>query len=131
MGWRSVRIEDVPSTAAPGFWDEWAHEAGYGERWHSIGEHLGITGFGVNAYEADAGRELVVPHSETEFGGQEELYIITSGRARFTCDGAQVELGAGEMLHVTHEVAREAIALEDGTEVLCVGGTPGAPYTAG
>jgi uncharacterized cupin superfamily protein len=128
MGWRSTSLEDVPSKAAPGFWNQWAREADYGEGWHSIGEHLGITGFGVNAYRADAGRELVVPHSETEFGGQEELYIITHGRARFTCDGEQVEIAAGQMLHVTHEVAREAVALEDGTTVLCVGGTPGAPY---
>jgi hypothetical protein len=33
------------------------------------------------------------------------------------------------MLHITHDVEREAIALEDGTAVLCVGGTPGEPYT--
>ncbi len=128
MGWRSAKLAEIPSTAAPGFWNEWAREPDYGERWHSIGDHLGITGFGVNAYLADAGRELVVPHSETPFGGQEELYLVTSGRARFTCDGEQVEIGAGELLHVTHEVTREAIALEDGTAVLCIGGTPGAPY---
>ena len=128
MGWSSVRLADVPSTAAPGFWNEWAREPGYGQGWHSIGEHLGITGFGINAYQADAGRELIVPHSETEFGGQEELYIVTHGRARFTCDGEPVEVGAGEMLHITHEVAREAVSLEDGTAVLCIGGTPGAPY---
>ena len=129
MGWRSAKLADVPSTAVVGFWNEWAREPDFGECWHSIGDHLGITGFGVNANQADAGRELVVPHSETEFGGQEELYLVTSGRARFTCDGEQVELGAGELLHVTHDVMREAIALEDGTAVLCIGGTPGAPYT--
>jgi hypothetical protein len=33
------------------------------------------------------------------------------------------------MLWVQHEVQREAVAVEDGTLVLCVGGTPGRPYT--
>jgi len=73
MGWRSARIDEVPTTAADGFWAEWAKEADFGERWHSIGDHLGIAGFGVNANEADAGRELIVPHAETEYGEQEEI----------------------------------------------------------
>ncbi|HET6849115.1 MAG TPA: hypothetical protein VFH74_09665 [Gaiellales bacterium] len=119
----------MPSTAAPGFWDEWARERDFGRSWHSIGEQLGIAGFGVNANEADAGRELIVPHTETAYGEQEELYVIIRGRARFTCGGEAVELGPGGMLWVEHEVRREAVALEDGTLVLCVGGTPGRPYT--
>jgi uncharacterized cupin superfamily protein len=129
MPWRTVRLDEVPSTAEPGFWNQWAREPDYGQGWHSIGDHLGITGFGVNANQADAGRELIVPHSETEFGGQEELYVITRGRARFVLDGEPIEVAAGGMLHITHDVERVAIALEDGTAVLCVGGTPGEPYT--
>src|SRR5437764_13860919 len=129
MAWGVVRIDQVPTTAQDGFWDEWAREPDFGDRWHSIGDHLGITGLGVNANEADAGRELIVPHSETEYGVQEELYVILRGRARFVCDGETVELGPGQLLHATHEVAREAQAIEDGTLVVCVGGTPGRPYS--
>src|SRR5436190_12214659 len=70
MGWRVERIADVPSTAAAGFWSEWAREPDYGERWHSVGEHLGITGFGVNAYQADAGRELIVPTARPSSAGR-------------------------------------------------------------
>jgi hypothetical protein len=33
-------------------------------------------------------------------------------------------------MHVSPEVARDAVALEDGTLVLCVGGTPGKAYSA-
>ena len=123
-----AQLDEVPSTAAPNFWGEWAREPDFGGRWHSLGDHLGITGFGINANEADAGRELIVPHSETEYGGQEELYLVVHGRARFICDGQPVELGRGGMMHVGHEVQREAMALEDGTLVICVGGTPGQPY---
>jgi uncharacterized cupin superfamily protein len=130
MAWRAERIEAIPNRTADGFWNEWAKEPDYGGRWHSIGEALGISGFGVNANEADAGRELIVPHTETAYGGQEELYVIVRGRARFRCDGEQVDLGPGEVLHVSPDVSREAEALEDGTLVLCIGGTPGEAYTA-
>ena len=102
-------------SARAGLWAEWAREEDFGGGWHSIGDHLGIEGFGVNANTADAGRELIVPHDEVAYGGQEELYIVLRGRARFTCDGEEVELGPGEMLLVTHEVRREAVALEAGT----------------
>ena len=129
MGWQVARIAEVGSTAAPGFWNEWAREPSFGDRWHSVGDHLGIAGFGVNASEADAGRELIVPHTETEYGGQEELYVVVRGRARFTLDGETVEVGPGEVLVASHEVSRDAVAVEDGTLVLCVGGTPGKPYT--
>jgi uncharacterized cupin superfamily protein len=129
MGWRAERIDAIPARTDEGFWSEWAKEPDYGARWHSIGEVLGISGFGVNANEADAGRELIVPHTETEYGEQEELYVVLRGRARFRCDGEQVDVGPGEVLLVSHEVSREADALEDGTLVLCVGGTPGKPYT--
>jgi hypothetical protein len=33
-----------------------------------------------------AGQELIVPHDETSFGGQEEVYVVVRGRARFVCD---------------------------------------------
>ncbi|HEV8451912.1 MAG TPA: cupin domain-containing protein [Gaiellales bacterium] len=129
MAWTVARIEAVGSTAEPGFWEEWAREPDFGSRWQSIGDHFGITGFGVNANVADASRELIVPHSETEYGRQEELYLLLRGRARFTCDGEAVELSAGDMVHVSDEVVRDAVALEDGTLVLCVGGTPGQAYS--
>ena len=127
-GWRTARLDEVPDTTEPGFWSERAREADFGSNWRSLGTHLGITGFGINANQADAGRELIVPHTETEYGEQEELYLVLSGRARFLLDGEPVELGEGELVVIPHEVQREATALEDATRVLCVGGTPGRPY---
>jgi hypothetical protein len=32
MGWRLEQLGDVPTTAAPGFWNEWARDPDYGER---------------------------------------------------------------------------------------------------
>ena len=131
--WGTVRVTDVPASetsADPSYWAQWTKDSEYGLRWHSLGRHFGIRAYGVNANEADAGRELVVRHEETEFGGQEELYVIVRGRARFECDGEAVELGPGEALYARAEVMRSAVALEDGTLVLMVGGVPGEPYEA-
>jgi uncharacterized cupin superfamily protein len=130
-GWRTARIVDVPPSPRagdPAFWSEWTDDAEYGHRWHSLAEHFGIRAFGLNANEADAGRELVVRHDETPFGGQEEVYVIVRGRARFSCGGEEVELGPGEVLYARADVTRSAVALEDGTLVLMVGGVPGKPY---
>ena len=130
-GWKVARLEEIPAVglaADPSYWQQWARDPGYGRRWHSIRHRFGITGFGVNAYEAAAGEELVVPHEETEFGGQEELYLVLRGRARFVCDGEEVELGEGELLYVRPEVTREARALETPTVLFMVGGVPGGPY---
>jgi uncharacterized cupin superfamily protein len=131
MGWEVAHLDEVSSTAEPGFWQEWAREPDFGENWLSIGDHFGIAGFGINANRADAGRELIVPHTETAYGGQEELYLVISGEARFVCDGQSVKLGPGGMLHIGPDVTREATALEDGTLVVCIGGTPGQPYAPG
>jgi mannose-6-phosphate isomerase-like protein (cupin superfamily) len=126
--WRAARLDQLGRVEAEGFWDEWARTPGYGARWRSVGTELGILGFGMNQYEAGEGEELVVPHTEVDYGNQEEAYVLLRGRARFTCDGEQVELGAGEILYVRPEVMREATALESPTVVLMVGGTPGKPY---
>jgi len=129
VGWSKRGLADIPSTAPPGYWDEWARDPGFGGRWHSVGEVMDIGGFGVNVSEADAGRELIVPHNEVAYGGQEELYVLLRGGARFVCDGEEVELASGELLLISAEVEREATATENGTAILCIGGTPGQPYT--
>jgi uncharacterized cupin superfamily protein len=128
MSWRSARLSEVRSVLGPEWWATWAREPDFGSGWHSVGKHFGIAGFGVNVSEAEAGREIVVPHTESDEGGQEELYIVIRGRARFTLDGETVDLGELDLLHATHDVMREAIALETPTVVVCVGGIPGEPY---
>jgi mannose-6-phosphate isomerase-like protein (cupin superfamily) len=130
-GFAHARIADVPAMGAagnPAFWSDWARDPGYGLRWHSVGRALGVAAFGINANAADAGEELIVPHDELDFGGQEELYVVVAGRARFLCAGEEVELAPGEVLVVDGDVRREARALEDGTLVLMVGAVPGAAY---
>jgi mannose-6-phosphate isomerase-like protein (cupin superfamily) len=95
--------------------------------WHAVRRHFGITSFGANASEAPEGEPLIVPHDETQYG-QEELYLLLRGRARFVCDGEELELREGDVLYCRPHVHREAIALETPTLLFLVGGLPGKPY---
>jgi hypothetical protein len=92
---------------------------------------LGIRAFGVNAFTADAGVQLIEEHDETGLnaGRHEELYVVLSGRARFTIDGADHEARAGTFVFLPDPASRRsAVALEDGTSAIAIGGKVGEPY---
>jgi hypothetical protein len=79
---------------------------------HDVRAFLGIRAFGVAAFTASAGDPLIVPHNEAAEGyDQEELYAVVEGRARFVCDGQEVELDPGTLLYASPEVHREGYAL--------------------
>jgi len=69
-----VRIDEAERIEGHGFW------------WRPLRKALGTTAFGVNAYTADAGGEVIESHDETSAGsaGHEELYVVASGAATFT-----------------------------------------------
>lgn len=92
---------------------------------------LGISAFGINGFTADAGAELIEPHDElgANAGRHEELYVVLTGRARFTIDGAEHDARAGTFVFIPDpESKRAAIALEDGTSAIAIGGRVGEPY---
>jgi tetratricopeptide (TPR) repeat protein len=97
--------------------------------WHPVRRHFGIRAFGVNAYTALApGEPIVEEHSESQLG-HEEIYLVLRGRARFTIDGDEHELGAGQLVFVREpSLRRGAIAIDERTVVLALGGKPGEPH---
>jgi hypothetical protein len=120
-GPRITRIDDIPAIAAGG--------VGY----RLVRRTLGINAFGVNAFTADAGVQLIEDHDERSgdgSGGHEELYVVISGHARFTIDGTEHDAPAGTLVFLPDPKSRRsATALEDGTTALAVGGRAGEPYT--
>lgn len=93
---------------------------------------LGISSFGVNAFfQANAGSAVIGEHDELgpAAGGHEELYLVVSGSATFTVDGETVVAPRGTALFVGSTASkRKAVADEDGTTVVVVGGTPGEAF---
>jgi mannose-6-phosphate isomerase-like protein (cupin superfamily) len=105
--WQIARLEDIERRG----------------RTIPVREHLGIHGFGVNAFTQNEDGLLINEHDEA--GGQEELYVVVDGNATFEIDGETVEAPAGTYLYVAPEARRKATGE---ATVLVVGGTPGAAY---
>jgi tetratricopeptide (TPR) repeat protein len=97
--------------------------------WRPVRRHFGIRAFGVNAYTArEAGAAVVEEHTESRLE-HEEIYLVLRGRALFTVDGNEHELGPGELVFVRDpSLRRGAVALDADTAVLALGGKPGEPH---
>lgn len=98
--------------------------------WRPVRRRFGITAFGTNAYTARAGQRVVEEHTEEKYG-HEEMYVVLRGRATFTLDGEELDAPAGTIVYVKPGTRRGAVAQEDGTAVLGIGGRPGAHEISG
>jgi tetratricopeptide (TPR) repeat protein len=99
-----------------------------GNGWSPIRRELDVQAFGINAWTGDAGATLVGEHDESSTG-HEELYIVVAGSARFTVDREDIDAPAGTVVFVRDSAAkRKAVAAEDGTTVVSVGGKAGEAY---
>ena len=95
--------------------------------WAPLRAHLGARAFGINAFTKNAGDDVINEHTEAA-SGHEELYIVLSGRARFTVDGEERDAPVGTVVLVPPGTMRKADAVEDNTTVVVVGGRAGAAY---
>jgi hypothetical protein len=100
------------------------------EPMRAVRHHFGIQAFGVNTWTAEsAGDRILNEHDEADTeDGQEELYFVHSGRARFELDGETVDAPAGTFVFARPAVKRTAFAEEPGTTIVAMGGTPGKAY---
>ena len=120
---RLQEIEPSP-LVAPGATDD-------GRERLDIRRRLDITAFGVQAFRAPNGVDVIREHQEIgPLGaeGQEELYVVLNGAATFEIDGESFEAPSGSLVIVRPAAKRRATAKEEGTTILAVGGTPGEAY---
>lgn len=97
--------------------------------WIPIRRHFGLEAFGINAWRADTGENVISEHDEAP-SGHEELYVVLKGRATFTVDGEEVDAPAGTLVFVRDpSLTRGAVAAERGTTVLAVGAKVGEAFT--
>ena len=94
---------------------------------HPIRQQFGIRAFGVNAFTASVGQQLIVPLDERWYG-HEELYVVLEGWVHACCDGSEFNVERGAVLFVRPQVHRALTALETPTVVLAVGAEAGKPY---
>ena len=116
-GWQTLRLDELEPIRAAGV------------NWKPLRRTLGIEAFGTNAYVAGPGEDVIEAHSESVLG-HEEVYVVLSGRARFTLDDEEHDAPAGTIVHLADPaVRRYARAEEPNTVVLAIGGKPGEAYT--
>ena len=117
MAFRMLRLEEIEPVDAAGL------------HWLPLRHELGVHAFGVNAYTAPAAGDDVIEDHTEEVLGHEELYVVLTGRARFTLDGEALDAPAGTVVFLPDPATRRyAVAEEPGTTVLAVGGKPGQGY---
>jgi tetratricopeptide (TPR) repeat protein len=97
--------------------------------WSPIRLALDVRAFGINAWTAHEAGAPVVPEHDERPSGHEELYLVLAGHATFTVEGDDVDAPVGTIVFVRDPAAtRGAVAREQGTTVLSVGGKPGEAY---
>jgi hypothetical protein len=68
--------------------------------WHPLQHHFGLTAFGLNVFVAREARQQLVDEQDERRSGQEEVYVVTAGRARFWLDDAARDVDAGTAVSV-------------------------------
>lgn len=89
---------------------------------------LGITSFGVNAWTARTAGDRIINEHDESGRGEEELYFVQQGHARFELDGERLDAPEGTFVFVRPHVKRTAFAAKAPTTIIVVGGTPGKIY---
>jgi hypothetical protein len=113
-GYRAAHLDEIAA-------EQWPY-------WAPIRHHFGVRSFGINAWRGTDGDEVIKRHTEEE-SGQEEIYVVLSGRAAFTIGGEEVDAPAVTVVHVSDpSQERVAFAKEEGTVVLSIGSIMGAAY---
>jgi tetratricopeptide (TPR) repeat protein len=94
-----------------------------------VRHHLGITSFGVTTWTAPAaGDPIIQPHEDGDAKRDEELFLVLQGRAVFELGGERVDAPSGTFVFAPPGVERAASAVEPGTTILAVDGSPGEAY---
>jgi mannose-6-phosphate isomerase-like protein (cupin superfamily) len=118
-GWQSIRIDGIdPISVVDGTL-----------LWRPVRRTLDIGAFGINAYVApNAGDDVVEEHTESTLR-HEEVYVVLTGRAKFTLGDETLDAPTGTIVFIRDPlVRRHARAEEPGTQVLAIGGPRDEAY---
>lgn len=88
---------------------------------------LGVSAWGMNVLELDAGCEGYPEHDHVG-DGQEELYVVLDGEAVLVAGGEERPLRKGDMVRVPPETTRKIVTRGSSVTLLAIGGTPGKAY---
>jgi mannose-6-phosphate isomerase-like protein (cupin superfamily) len=105
-------------------------EAIYGGAFVRARASLGASAFGLQLLRMPPDSGEFYPDHDHSHDGQEEVYVVLSGGAVFTIDGAATTVGPEVAVRVAPEARRHLAPGPEGAVVLVIGGRPGHPYEA-
>jgi hypothetical protein len=102
-----------------------------GSRYRPIRHQLGISAFGVTAWSGLAAGDLIIhEHDEGDPTADQELFLVLRGHAEFEIEGERIDAPAGTLVSAAPRLKRTASAVQAGTMILAVEGSPGKAYDA-
>ncbi|MGH9869630.1 MAG: cupin domain-containing protein [Candidatus Polarisedimenticolia bacterium] len=115
------RIDDIAPYDGPGTIP--------GIRFRSAGRALGVSAWGMNVLQIDAGCTGYFEHDHVK-DGQEEVYVVLEGEGSLQTAGEETPLARGTLVRVSASTMRKIIPGPRGVTVLAIGGIPGKAYPA-
>ncbi|HEX8646884.1 MAG TPA: cupin domain-containing protein [Thermoleophilaceae bacterium] len=102
-------------------------EASFGGSYKRARAELGVTSFGMQVldFPPDATR---YPEHDHGHDGQEEVYVVLSGRGRIDVDGERADLTPDVMVRVAPEARRRITTGDEPMRLLALSGVPGGVY---
>jgi len=116
---KAKQIEGIPFYQGP--------NAIPGIRFHSAGRELGVTAWGMNVLEIEAGCAGYPEHDHKK-DGQEEVYVVLKGSGTMEAGGEHLEIAVGTLVRVGPSTRRKILPGPQGITVLAIGATPGQAY---
>ena len=96
-------------------------------RFHLAGRDLGVTAWGMNIIDIEAGCSDYPEHDHTK-DGQEEVYVVLKGSGTIECGGEKTALTEGMLVRVGPSTRRKIVPGPQGITLLALGATPGQAY---
>ena len=100
-----------------------------GIKFRTVGKELGVTAWGMNVIEIEAGC-LAYPEHDHVKDGQEEVYVVLRGSATFQVGEQKIVLKESDLIRVGPAIKRKIVSGEKGVTVLALGATPGKAYAS-
>ncbi|MEM9195609.1 MAG: cupin domain-containing protein [Myxococcota bacterium] len=100
-----------------------------GIRFRPAARSLGVTAWGMNVIEIDAGCADYPEHDHQE-DGQEEVYFVLRGDGSLIVGEERQAVETGSLVRVAPDVRRKFVPGSDGISLLAIGATPGKAYTS-
>ncbi|HZS36887.1 MAG TPA: cupin domain-containing protein [Polyangia bacterium] len=98
-----------------------------GIKFRSAAKDLGVSAWGMNVIEIDAGCTAYPEHDHAG-DGQEEVYVVLAGSATMHAGGKELAIESGALVRVPPGTKRKIVPGPRGVTVLAIGATPGKAY---